>query len=136
MKRTLFWLWAAFVVSVVIFKLYDAPFERIEYLKELRRMGFDNVNIQPFHTLRICFYNIESAWAVKNLLGNTLPFLILGIISRFTWQEYNRTEVFLRVSSAIILFEIMQYILLLGTCDVDDVILNLAFLKIGFCSLK
>ena len=132
MKRTLFWLWAAFVVSAVIFKLYDAPFERIEYLKELRGMGFDNINIQPFHTLGICFDNIESAWAVKNLLGNTLPFLILGIISRFTWREYNRTEVFLRVSSAIILFEIMQYILLLGTCDVDDVILNIAFLKIGF----
>ena len=136
MKKTLFWVYVAFVVFIVVFKLYDSPVERVEYLKELRSEGCDNVNVYPLRTLKICADNIESAWSIKNLVGNSLPFLMLGILSRNTWRKYSTSEVYLYVSAVIILLEILQYIFLLGTCDIDDFILNLAFLKIGFCLLK
>lgn len=136
MKKTLFWLWTAFIIFIVVFKVYDSPIERAEYLKELREAGFDNVNVHLFHTIRICADNITSRWAIKNVAGNTLPFLILGILTKNAWRDYNIKAVLRAVSSSIILFEIMQYILLLGTCDIDDALLNLTFLKIGFCLLK
>ena len=136
MRKTLFWIYAALVVLFVILKLYDSPLQRVEYLLYLRRLGYDNVNTRVFHTIKMCFDNIETAWAVKNLIGNTLPFLVLGVITKTTWKGCNQLKMFYYLSAALLALEILQYVLLLGTCDVDDVILNLTFLKIGFCLSK
>lgn len=136
MKKTLFWLYAAFLVSFVILKLHDSPLQRAEYLLYLRRLGYDNVNVEVFHTIKMCFDNVETAWGVKNLIGNTMPFLALGVITRVAWKSYSSLQIYCSVSAMLLVLEILQYMLLLGTCDIDDVMLNLSFLKIGFCLSK
>ena len=130
LKKILFWTYAILIALLIVFKAFDSPLERIEALKELRRRGVDNVNLRPLYTIKMCLENIRTEWALRNLAGNTLPFFFLGALSKNTWDSNNFT--FYIVSSVIITLEILQYVLFLGTCDIDDVILNVTFLKIGF----
>ena len=132
MKKIYFWLYATLIVFIVVLKLHDSPCDRMEYLKRLRDLGFDNVNVIPFHTIRICFDNLATIWAIKNLIGNSLPFFILGILSKKSFYHCDSRALFCYISSSILFLEIVQYASLLGTCDIDDVIHNLTFLKIGF----
>jgi glycopeptide antibiotics resistance protein len=123
------------VLILVIFKLWESPLERIARISALKCQGVDNANTIPFRTLRMCFDNINGGWARINLVGNTFPFFILGISGKYAWRESNHV-MFFAISVGIVLCEIIQYVFLLGVCDIDDVILDLLFLKLGFYLLK
>ena len=101
-----------------------------------RDTGFDNVNLLPFYTIKKCLKYIDSYWAITNLIGNSIPFLLLGVITRWSFKERNRREIFFSVSALITACEIIQYVLFLGVCDIDDVVINLLFLNFGICLIN
>ncbi len=129
-------IYLALIVFLVIFKLAENPAERINALRLMRETGFDNVNLIPFHTVRMCLKYIDSYWAITNLAGNSVPFLLLGIIARWSCNGRDKAEIFCLISALITACEIIQYVLLLGVCDIDDVIINLLFLNFGICLLN
>lgn len=97
------------------------------------------VNLIPFVTIRRFWRLLYSQHShlvklgVVNLVGNVamfvpLGFLLPGSIPRLAgfWRT------FLTAGLLICAVEILQMLLLVGSCDVDDLILNLAGVSIGY----
>jgi glycopeptide antibiotics resistance protein len=71
--------------------------------------------------------------AIINLIGNVVMFIPLGFCLPWVFRRLGRLWKTLLVSAGIIiLVEAVQLVTLLGHCDVDDLILNLIGVTIGY----
>lgn len=99
-----------------------------------------NLNLIPFATVRLYIDLLTggySAYLVQhafiNLAGNVLMFVPLGIFLPGIWQKMRKFFLFLLcVIGMILAVELVQLVTLLGSCDVDDLILNLVGAALGF----
>jgi glycopeptide antibiotics resistance protein len=67
---------------------------------------------------------ILRAFALQNLLGNVIIFVPLGVYVSLFNKEKNMLKNTLLIVLVSIVAEATQFILKLGICDIDDVILN------------
>ena len=89
--------------------------------------SFQTINLIPFRTIIDYLFNedvIVRSFAFSNIMGNIVIFIPLGI---YIPLLINKKSIF--TNSAIVALislcvEIVQYILAIGTADVDDIILN------------
>ena len=89
--------------------------------------SFQTINLIPFRTIIDYLFNedvIVRSFAFSNIMGNIAIFIPLGI---YIPLLINKKSIF--TNSAIVALislcvEIVQYILAIGTADVDDIILN------------
>ena len=89
--------------------------------------SFRTINLIPFRTIIDYLFNedvIVRSFAFSNIMGNIAIFIPLGI---YIPLLINKKSIF--TNSAIVALislcvEIVQYILAIGTADVDDIILN------------
>ena len=89
--------------------------------------SFQTINLIPFRTIIYYLFNedvIVRSFAFSNIMGNIAIFIPLGI---YIPLHINKKRIF--TNSAIVALislcvEIVQYILAIGTADVDDIILN------------
>lgn len=102
----------------------------------------DNINLIPFRTVRL-FWNAakggNSYWiwqAVRNISGNVILFIPLGLLSFIYPKLSSFTKYVLTIAAAICCVELIQFFTLLGRCDVDDLILNLFGAVIGFFAVN
>ena len=128
-----------------LFLVYAALMIWLLFLQRIDKaiVAEENWNFIPFATLKIYWKLLISEnplyvrQAVINLAGNVVMFVPLGAFLPAIWLGCRK---FLRlaVTSAglIILIEALQYITGLGSCDVDDVILNLPGIFIGYLVWK
>ena len=72
-----------------------------------------------------------------NLGGNVVLFVPLGLFLPVLWQKLDRfLPFFAFVTALITAVELIQLFTLLGSCDVDDLILNLLGATVGFLLRK
>jgi glycopeptide antibiotics resistance protein len=98
------------------------------------------LNLEPFHTLRLFWWVLENSHqpeqlrhAVVNLGGNVAMFVPLGFFVPCIWKKMGKIGWhFLCMVLIILAVELLQLATGLGTCDVDDLILNLVGTAIGF----
>ena len=99
-----------------------------------------NYNLRPFLTignyLHVLLYS-NSAYMVRhcyiNLAGNLLLFIPGGLLLPLLWPSFRKLGRFLfRCILVLLCIETAQLFSLLGSFDVDDVILNLIGLFIGY----
>lgn len=112
-----------------------------------QRLGWERVRVlqpQPFRTLKL-FWNAMMAnpdpgtrgFAFRNLLGNVAMFVPLGFCVPWIWQRWRKFWRHLCLMTGIILLvELSQFVLCLGTCDVDDLLLNVLGTSLGFVLWK
>ena len=104
----------------------------LPYITQLK----DNLNLIPFKTICRYFVNMSNQSflfeAVKNLAGNIILFIPLGMIPQIWKSQQRFTRYFLTVAVVIICVEVTQLFTLLGACDIDDLILNLLGATAGF----
>ncbi len=91
-----------------------------------------SVNLIPFATIRLFMRAYRNGtlpfWPiVSNLLGNFMilmpvPFFLTGLFRR--WKSGKKILVTLIGISLLI--EVLQFVFLTGSCDVDDLLLNVA----------
>ena len=107
--------------------------EGVDYWKQIR----SNLNLEPFHTIRL-FWNVlgrqgYKSTAIINLGGNVIMFIPLGFFLPRAFpklQKFWRT--ILTTFLVIIAVELTQLFTLLGSCDIDDLILNSIGAAIGY----
>ena len=99
----------------------------------------ENWNFVPFKTLKLYWRLLFSGnhyyakQAVVNLAGNVIMFIPLGYFLPAIWLRYGNFWRLLLISVCIIvIIETTQYFTGLGSCDVDDFLLNLPGIIIGF----
>ncbi len=88
------------------------------------------VNFRPFYSIRVYvngFLNgrINFGYMVLNLLGNLCAFMPMAFFLPRLWRAQRHWYVFLpTVILTVALVEGTQLLLMVGSCDVDDLILN------------
>ena len=133
--RFLFVLYAA----LLLWLLFDRPIARdpmLDYAETMR----GNINLIPLHT-------IKSYWGIVkrmeftpmfyhcfvNLGGNIFLFIPIGYFMPKIWPFLRKFFSFLLAGvMAITLVELLQLVTLLGSLDIDDLILNLGGMLIGY----
>lgn len=99
-----------------------------------------HLNPIPFHTIGLYLRLLlrpSQPWLIHlarvNLWGNIFLFLPLGLLPPLLWQKARRFwKTLLLAAGVMIPVELMQMLLLVGTCDVDDLILNLLGAALGY----
>ena len=96
----------------------------------------ENINLIPFRTIAEFLHDLhggERSHAMINLLGNVIMFVPLGF---FIPAVFKKAEAFRNTMLwsvlAIVCIEIIQLFTLLGSLDIDDVILNLVGAALGY----
>lgn len=95
------------------------------------------VNLIPFKTIggylkAICEGNIVTI-AVRNLIGNLFLFLPMGIYLPLMKEKCRNLRSTVLISLLVLTgIELVQFVTLMGSLDIDDLILNLCGVIIGY----
>lgn len=103
-----------------------------------------NINWIPFRTIMLYVRLLKRTHsltfirlAVVNLIGNVVMFIPLGLLLPKAFDKLQSGwRFFFSVLLGICLIEFVQLFTLVGICDVDDLILNVAGAGIGFLILR
>ena len=135
-----FWAFMLFVYSLVmlwlLFGRENGWEEGLPYREQIR----SNINLTPFLTIKNYYYTLigsSSGEMVRhcfiNLAGNVLLFIPAGYLLPRLWRRQRKFFLFLFTCAGLILLvEAVQLVTLLGSFDVDDVILNLSGMTLGY----
>ena len=108
--------------------------------RELFEMYVQNsLNLVPFKTVLQYFYRGTISQFVVNIIGNLVCLMPLGILLPLNFEKQRKTGIFLMTCVLIVsAVEILQFATLSGSCDIDDLILNVggAFLIYLFTKNK
>ena len=131
-------------LNIVLFSVYGIfmlwlLFDRvggidgIPYWDQIRM----NLNLEPFRTIRLFLkvldHHTYSSTAIINLGGNVIMFIPLGFFLPRVFPSLRKFRRALLATALIITaVEIAQLFTLLGSCDIDDLILNLLGTTIGY----
>ena len=104
----------------------------------------ENLNLVPLKTVRLYLWLLQNSTneallrhAIINLVGNVVLFIPMGWFLPYIWVNLRG---FFKTALAVLLLisavEIVQYFTQLGSCDIDDLILNLVGALIGYLLWK
>ena len=138
LKWSSFLLYLALLVNIVILKNGTALMIARLIENQTWSQKVAGINFVPFKTI---FYylsgNVNSHIAIKNLLGNILAFTPMGFLLPTLFDGCEKLKNILHVAFLVSLsIEITQLIFSLGSCDIDDIILNVLGAVIGFAGYK
>ena len=117
------------VVLAILFAVYLLVLADLLFLVN-RSGGYHGVNLRPFRSVSnylsaLRAGNINPSIVFRNLLGNVLLFMPLAFCLPILFPALRKWYVCLPlIAAVIILAEVSQYLFAVGSCDVDDFILN------------
>lgn len=131
---TLAVLYAEMMVYLLFFR--EPAFTDEPYWGQVRA----HFNPVPFRTISLYLGLLERPsrpWLIRlarvNLWGNVLLFLPLGLLPPVLLPSMRRFWKTLLLAAGIMsTVELLQMLLLVGTCDIDDLILNLLGASFGY----
>lgn len=146
MAATLFLCYCA-LMAYLLFVRNRTVTEGVPYWEQVR----NNCNLIPWHTVgnywdvltrpeyyvekweAAAIYRYHASVAAINILGNVAMFVPLGAFLPTMWPKLQRAWKALPVALLTIIFvEICQLFTLRGRCDVDDVLLNMVGITLGY----
>ena len=127
----LFCIYSAFML-VLLFNRAGG-IEGVDYWTQIQA----NLNLEPFHTIRLFLKVLDqqaySATAIINLGGNVIMFIPLGFFLPRVFPALRKFWRTLLITAFIITaVELAQLFTLLGSCDIDDLILNVIGATLGY----
>ena len=135
-NKTLIIIWWVYIVLlfvVVVVKFKGSFYELSDRIHSYSEQGSMNYNLIPFRSISDQISRITQWWALKNLLGNIIPFAPFGFLLPITYRKFNSAIKVLPIGLAsILLIEIFQFFTKLGSFDVDDIILNMIGIVCGY----
>lgn len=110
----------------------------VVWTRELLSAYIENsLNLLPFRTVARFLSGASLRDSLVNIGGNLVCLMPLGILLPLVSEKQNRAGVFLLTSSAVVItVELLQFLTLAGSCDIDDLILNVAGAFAVFCIVK
>ena len=139
-KSTPLWRFLFVVyVAILLWLLFDRP-DRLgsdlSYADQMRQ----SMNLIPFHTIGSYWHVVKRMdfspiflHCIINLGGNIFLFIPIGYFLPRLWPSLRKFFPFLLTCVlAITLVELLQLVTLLGSLDIDDLILNLFGMLLGY----
>ena len=130
MKIYLYCIFIFYFINLIKLTLFDPNYGRVGlnfegWSKENFQIYLRNNNIIPLKTI-IEYMMRGDRVAMINLLGNIVAFAPMGIFLPILFDREKKLKNFILTNIAIILgIEILQFLTLSGSFDIDDFILNL-----------
>ena len=142
-------LWIFFVLYVMLLTtvtLFDGfygrrGFSSINWTKDILRNYMQNsMNFIPFKTI-IGYIkpldNLPSSTIITNIVGNIIACMPFAFFLPLLFKKQNKLKIFtLTMILIVLLIELLQFITLSGSFDIDDLILNVLGAVILFLILK
>lgn len=129
--KPIFWAYLIFLFLVVILKFTGSVQDLLE--KMAAEPFGEPYNLKPFATIRIQLRHLSEGWARFNLLGNTVPFVPFGFLLPMAHRKAGSLgKVLLLGLLFVLVAEAVQLYTKLGTFDVDDIILNMTAIFLGY----
>ena len=133
--RFAFIIYCAVMLWLLFFRSWGWD-DGLSYPEMLKR----SINLTPLLTiknyLQVVIHRTNDDVLVHcfiNLAGNVLLFIPIGFLLPKIWQKQrNFFRFFFTCFLSIVLVELTQLFALLGSFDVDDIILNLGGMSLGF----
>ena len=146
MKINLWIYFILYIILLLILTLFDPMYGRsfsiVDWSKELFNKYINNsFNIIPFHTIIDYISKFNSLYDTKtimiNLLGNLIALMPMAIFLPLLFKKTRKLKNFI-LTVVIIVFciEIVQFLTLTGSCDIDDIILNVTGAIIAYIIFK
>lgn len=146
-RTAVLFLFYAGLMVYLLFIRNRAVTEGLPYWEQIQR----NCNFVPWHTVgnywdvlvrpqyymekwgSASAYYYHARVAAVNILGNVAMFVPFGVFLPTVWRKLQRAWKAIPVGFlTIILVEILQLFTLRGRCDVDDVLLNMVGIILGY----
>lgn len=136
MKKFLYFLFGFYVLSLVDFTLIDDGFGRniLNFLScnkgAFKEYINESTNLVPFATVKLFingYFNDKLSFVdtVINLFGNFVAFMPLPLFVCIFFKKFKSgLKIFITVLISVIAIELLQFLFLTGSSDIDDVILN------------
>lgn len=130
MKIYLYVIFILYIITLIKLTLFDSDYGRaglnfFHWNKENLEVYLRNNNLIPFKTI-IEYIARQDRIAIVNLLGNLIAFAPMGLFLPLLFKRQNKLKNFILTNITIILtIEVLQFLSLSGSFDIDDLILNL-----------
>lgn len=129
----LWWVYIALLFVFVVVKFKGSFYELSDRVNTYSMQGSINYNLIPFRSMSAQIERITQWWALKNLLGNIIPFIPFGFLLPVTYKKFSSAiSVFVIGLASILVIESFQFFTKLGSFDVDDIILNMTGIVCGY----
>ena len=108
--------------------------------------GISEINLVPFKTIKEFWTVILQSWGIEgtevllissviNLVGNVVMFIPLGLFPPLLWGRFRKGCLTMLLCAAVIVaVETLQYVLTVGSADIDDFILNMIGAAMGYAA--
>lgn len=149
MKGTFLLFFAVYLSLILTLTLFDPAFGRdrgftfvfsdSERLNSYLQTSF---RILPFGTISeyvgaLFTHRIRLSIVLTNLLGNVVAFMPLALFLPLFFRKCRRFLFFLlAVSLFVLCIELLQFVFVVGSCDIDDLILNVSGACLAYAVLR
>ena len=135
----IFFIYLLLLIKILLFK-YVNIINLVKKIFSNSLNGFRSINLIPFKSIfefvKIMFTK-NFLRGFNNIIGNVLIFAPLGYFLPLLFKKFKKLKYTILFSFGIsLLFEICQYVLFLGSTDIDDIILNVCGSFVGFLFYK
>lgn len=138
-KKYSVWIFVLYMLVLVFVLIFKFPSPIFDKIIERMQTGNNNVYVEPpnFMPLKTIIRYVLSVraindWFFKNLICNVLMFMPFGFLVPFFIKNKKLILVLLYGIIVSIIIEFVQWITKFGIVDVDDVILNIVGIVIGY----
>ena len=141
-SKTLYYILFILYCAVMLWLLFDR--KQYQFSDNHEEIWDYLVNLHPFKTIRGYLYvlqNREEAYllgnAAINLVGNILIFIPYGIFLPYLFKRMRsfwKTILFGLLT--VVCVELLQLVTLRGSCDIDDLILNMIGVLTGYVAYR
>ncbi len=129
--KMIWWIYILLLFLVVIIKFRGSFMELWNNI--FSGTNGTNYNIVPFRTIGVQLEHVSEWWALRNLLGNIIPFMPFGFLLPVVFPKVKSAfKVLISGFTFIVFAEVFQFITRLGSFDVDDIILNMLGVCLGY----
>lgn len=121
------------VLAFAIFIAYIGVLLKLIVFKYPPGMVLSGANLVPFETIQM-YLSGKPTWTIAtlNLVGNSALFMPLGFFAPFLHQRIGWRLAFLGGALFSLMLETLQLTLKVGSFDVDDVLLNILGVVLGY----
>jgi glycopeptide antibiotics resistance protein len=134
--QAIWWIYLFLLFVIVVVKFNGSLVELKDRIHTFSSEGARNYNLIPLANIKIQLTLSSKWWALRQLLGNIVPFMPFGFLLPIVYSKINSFfKVFITGILSILFIELFQLFTKVGSFDVDDILLNMVGIMCGYAVL-
>jgi glycopeptide antibiotics resistance protein len=136
MIQAIWWIYIFLLFVIVVVKFNGSLVELKDRIHTFSSEDARNYNLMPLANIKIQLTHISEWWALRQILGNIVPFMPFGFLLPIVYSKINSFfKVFITGILSILFIELFQLFTNVGSFDVDDILLNIVGIMCGYVVL-